>query len=292
MRYEISINKSSIKRICLGLTLSITFLLCSATWVFAQGPFHLHRSLDSLTDVTIPQTSETTKYQAIFGDGDIESEITKGVTRYGVLNIEPNGSSMAGAYYGEELVYYVLEGTGILGYGGQEVPISKDDFFYLPVGVDHRFSNPREIPMQIIVMGFLVDSDLDLPRPVQTPELQIANSDDVVTSETGFQLLLGATTSQRDRLAVGQRVISLFIINIDSGGANNTHRHENQEEIYFMLEGHGEMIAGNSEGEPEMYPTMIGDSFFITRNSPIGFQNNPDSPARILAVRSNYPEVE
>lgn len=288
---------SKIPLFFLRLSVGIVLLHFSGGWIYAQAPFHLQRQVDSLPEVSVPLSSETAHYQAMFGAGDRNSQVPKGVTRYGQLILDPHGASRAGAHKGEELVYYVLEGTGTLGYAGREVPVSSEDFFYVPAGVDHRLVNPREAPLRLIVMGFVVDE----LSGAQTPPLQIANAGDVTSQilaeghgpTSSYQLLLGATDSERDRIAAGRRVTSLYIITFEPGGTNNVHSHRGEEEIYFMLQGSGEMVAGDSDGEPARYPAKSGDGFFFTRNSPVGFFSDSTQAqphARILAVRSIYPD--
>ena len=263
-----------------------------------QAPLHLQRSVEATPEVSMALSTETAHYQAIFGAGDAQAEVPHGVTRYGRLTIDPQGSSRAGAFAGEELVYYVLEGTGRLGYAGRQVPIAAEDFFYLPAGVDHRLVNPREAPLRVMVMGFRVSGT---PGP-PTPRLQIANASDVAPQVLGshgatvhYQLLLGGTDSQRDRIAAGRRVTSLYIMDFSPGGTNREHRHRNGEEIYYLLQGHGEMVAGDPEGEARRYPTEAGDAFFFAADSPVGFFSGTEKGephARILAIRSIYKEEE
>lgn len=263
-----------------------------------DAPYHLKRSLDTLSVASMDISSETAQYTPIFGAGAANAQVPKGVRRYGRLTVDSKGASRAVAYGEEELVYYVLEGTGVLGYAGREVPISKDDFFYVPAGTDHRFANPREAPLKVMVMGFAVDG---APGP-PTPPLQIASARDVPEQVLGshgatvtYQLLLGGVESERDRIAAGRRVTSLYLMNFKPGGTNQVHRHESGEEIYFVLQGHGEMAAGGSDGEPQRYATEAGDAFFFPPDTPVGFFSGTEGgvpAARILAVRSIYPGAE
>jgi len=282
----------------LGWT-ALTVLLCVLATNIARGqdgPLHLKRSVGTLSAVSMDLATETARYTPIFGAGDADPEVPRGVRRYGQVTVDPNGTTRAVAYGSEELVYYVLEGTGTLGYAGREIPISKDGFFYVPAGTDHRFANPREAPLKVMAMGFSVGEAPGSP----TPPLQIANARDVPAQVLGshgatvtYQLLLGGVESERDRIAAGRRVTSLYIMNFKPGGTNQVHRHENGEEIYFMLQGQGEMVAGVGNGEQKRFPTREGDAFFFTKDSPVGFFSTTEEgepKARILAVRSIYPE--
>ncbi len=45
------------------------------------------------------------------------------------------------SYPAEEQIYYVLDGNGVLLYDDQKAPVKKNDFMYLPVGVNHGMAN-------------------------------------------------------------------------------------------------------------------------------------------------------
>ena len=69
--------------------------------------------------------TETAHYKPMFGAGDSESRIVKGIARHGQLTVEPAGSSEIVSYPDEEQIYFILEGTGLVQYGDQKVPVKK-----------------------------------------------------------------------------------------------------------------------------------------------------------------------
>ena len=134
----------------------------------------------------------------------------------------------------------------------------------------------------------------------KTTGLMIANTDvvkfQVLPSHgptTQFQLLLGTTESTRDRLAAACKVTSLFIMDFAAGGTNNPHRHNDEEEIYLVLRGHGDIVAGEKDGSGELrHPSVEGDVYFYSPKTLIGFysgNSQEEEHARILAVRFKYP---
>jgi len=273
------------------ITSSIFFLV---TLSYGQEAVFLKRSLDHVTAVSMDLSSESAHYQPFFGVGDSNSQIVKCVKRYGHLTIDPDGKSQSVVYNNEEQVGYVLEGTGILYYKDQYIPISKHDFFYMPAGMEHSYANPRESALKVMIMGY------ELPKETLnkvTSNLKIANADGVSFQVLGqhgpttqFQLLLGTTESKRDRLAAACQVNSLFVMDFAKGGTNIPHKHEKEEEIYFLLRGHGEMVAGETpSGEEKRYKVKEGDAFFIPNNTLVGFYSGTkegEEHARIMAVRS------
>lgn len=263
----------------------------------AAEPVFLHRSVSKISAKADDVSTETAHYKPMFGIGDENSAILKGVSRFGELTIEPEGSSKIVSYPAEEQIYYILDGTGILHYGPEKVPVSKNDFMYLPVSIKHGISNPREKPLRLIVMGFKIPEGTEV-RP--TSKLMLTNADDVVLQILGqhgpttqFKLLMGTTRSRRDRLAAANQVNSLFLMDFAPGGTNIPHSHPREEEIYYILKGHGDMVAGaDPNGHEIRYPTKQGDAFFFAPRTLIGFYSGTQEGqehAQILAVRSRYP---
>ena len=258
---------------------------------------YLKRSLSTIPEVKIEVSTRTAHYKPMFGAGDDSSGIIRGVNRYGYLTIDPGGSSNITKYADEEQVLFVLDGTGILHYDKEKVPVSKNDFMYIPEGTNFGFSNPREQSLSVIEMGFKLTPDTCIRS---TTRLMIANTDEVTFQilashgpTTQFQLLLGTTESTRDKLAAACQVTSLFIMDFAAGGTNNPHRHDNEEEIYLILRGHGDIVAcETAEGRELRHLSKEGDAYFFSPETLIGFYSGNkevEEHARILAVRFKYP---
>jgi mannose-6-phosphate isomerase-like protein (cupin superfamily) len=280
------------KYLILPLFLSVHFSFV----IDAQAPMFLKRTLSDVLVKESDISSKSAHYKPVFGNGDSNTQVVKGVARYGYLSIDSGGSSNIVTYDNEEQIYFILEGTGNLHYEKGTVPVTKNDFIYIPVGVKHGLSNPRERTLKVVVMGFKIPEGVKIK---QTPRLMIANTDEVPFQVLGqhgpttqFQLLMGTTESKRDRLAAAYQVNSLFIMDFAAGGTNIPHRHQTEEEIYFVLRGTGEMVAGEtSDGKEIRFPAKEGDAYFFSPNTLIGFYSGTregEEHARILAVRSKF----
>jgi len=138
--------------------ISIVLLMSILPSAIAAEPTFLQRSLSEIEEQSVDFSTDTAHYKPMFGIADPNSQIVKGVARFGELIVDPGGSSKIVSYPKEEQIYFILDGTGILHYGQEKVPVSKNDFLYLPVGVEHGISNPREKPLRLIVMGFKIPS--------------------------------------------------------------------------------------------------------------------------------------
>ena len=257
----------------------------------------LKRSLPAINEIKSDFSTPTAHYKAVFGAGDDSSSIIKGVTRYGCLSIDSGGSSRTVKYAGEEVLLFIIKGTGVLQYDKEKVPVSKNDFMYIPEGTMFGFSNPRERSLSVMVMGFRIFPGSSL-KP--TNRLMIANADEVplqVLSSHGpttqFKLLMGTTESTRDRLAAAFNMNSLFIMDFAPTGTNIPHRHNTEEEIYFILRGAGDIVAGETaDGKELRHPSREGDAYFIPPKTLVGFYSGNkegEEHALILAVRSKYP---
>ena len=149
---------------------------------------------------------------------------------------------------------------------------------------------------RIIVMGFKIPKGTH-GTPPSKPLL--ANFDDVKWQTVSghpdsvlYQLLIGDTESKRDKIAAGHVVTSLFIMEFEPGGTNFPHHHDSAEEIYLVLDGSGDMVAGGGmDGVEGRHPARAGDAYFFRLNCTVGFyaSKDPAPKARILAVRSRYP---
>lgn len=278
------------------------FAVLSAACSFGQDrapdPTWLHRFVPGVKEQSSDLTTPTCHYRPIFGVGDAESRVLRGIARYGEMTVDRGGMSAIVSYPDEEQIYFVLEGEGTLRYGAENARVRRHDFMYLPPGVDHGLSNPSgPEPCRVIVMGFRLSPGKTASAP---PPLMIANLAEVPKQtvanhppSTLFQLLLGTTESKRDKLAASRVVTSLFVMEFDAGGTNFPHHHDREEEIYLVLDGEGDMVAGGGvDGIEGKHPAKVGDAYFFRLNCTVGFYSRTSpgqGKARILAVRSLYP---
>jgi mannose-6-phosphate isomerase-like protein (cupin superfamily) len=270
------------------------FILAATTSAESQ---YLHRNIVTAAETSSEMTTSSAHYMAMFGEGTDSSSLIKGLSRYGNLRIDPGGESNRVAYRGEEEVIYILEGTGVLNIGRERIPVSSHDYIYIPEGSRFSLSNPREMPLSMFVMGFRITPG---NKVIPSGKMMIASTDEVPFQVLGyhgptttFQLLMGTTESTRDRLAAACQVTSLFIMDFAAGGTNIPHRHDDEEEIYYILRGKGDIVAGETDGGKEYrHPSKEGDAYFFSPKTLIGFYSGNtecEEHAMILAVRFKYP---
>ena len=261
--------------------------------VVAAEPAFLRRSVADIAEQSADLSTATAHYKPIFGVGDPNVQNVKGVLRFGELTVAPGGSSKMVSDKDAEGVFFILAGSGTLHYGQEKAPVKQNDFVYLPAGIEHGISNQSQEPLRLLVMAFQIPDGAEVPA---TPKLMIASADDVRLQvlpshgpTTQFKLLMGTTQSTRDKLAVARQINSLFVMDFAPGGTNIPHRHAKEEEIYYILRSHGDMVAGADTAKKEMrYPSKQGDAFYFKRNTLIGFYSGAkdgEDHAQILAVR-------
>ena len=263
-------------------------------------PTFLHRHMPDVAFASSDLTSPTCRYRPVFGEGADWASLGKSVARFGEVVVDPGGSCQEVAYEAEERLVYVLEGRGETVYRGRSYPLVKGDFVYIAPTAEHSLGNSSAAPLRVVLMGFRTPKNAPHGVPLKLP---VANEEEAERQIVGnhppstlYQLLLGDTRSRRDLIAAGQVVTSLFIMEFAPGGTNHPHHHANAEEVYLLLDGDGEMVAGGGmDGVEGRYPARAGDAYFYRLNATVGFYNNPDPSkpkARILAVRSYYPGME
>jgi mannose-6-phosphate isomerase-like protein (cupin superfamily) len=263
---------------------------------FAADPTYIVRSAGAIQPKPSDLTTATARYQPMFGVGDPQASQLRSVARYGELTVDPGGASELVSYAAEEQVYFVLDGSGELLYDGQKHPLKAWDIMYLPVNTKHGVANSSSQPVHVMVMGFKIPAGTNVP-PV--PKLLIANSNDAKLGlneghgpTSLFRLLLGPVPGQ-DIVTAGNQIVEAFMMDFAPGGTNIPHHHANAEEIYYVLRGHGDMVAGDGgTGNEGRHSAKEGDAYFIRLNATVGFYSGSkegEPHDLVLAVRSRYP---
>jgi mannose-6-phosphate isomerase-like protein (cupin superfamily) len=260
-------------------------------------PTFLYRNTVTTAEKPSDITTATCHYKPLFGQGDSETSVVVGIARYGEAVIDPHGECASVQYPQEDQVYVVLVGSGSAKYGHTDVPLKTEDYLYIPSTVPHALSNPSGARMTVVIMGFRTRGFDATPPPSHPLK---ANIEDVPTTlvnghpdSTRFRLLMGDVESKRDRIAAGRVLTSLFVMEIAPNGTNFPHHHQREEEIYLVLSGHGDIVAGGGmDGIAGRHPAKAGDAYFFRLNATVGYYSAPNVKSRLLCVRSWYPGMQ
>ena len=261
------------------------------------APTWLHRYVPELTEQRIDVSSTTCHYTPIFGELDAEPRALQSVTRFGEVTIERQGACQFVEYPRQEELYFVLSGDGVLHYGGETLPIRKDDFTHVPPSVRHSLSGSSDQPFRVVAAAIRIAPEVPIAAPQAKPA--IANLDELKEQTVEghptsvlYKLLIGPRTTTRDRINAAYQVADLFLMDFAPGGTNFPHHHEVAEEIYLVLDGEGKMVAGGGmDGIEGLHPAKAGDAYYFRQNCTVGFynQNTPGAKAHILALRVFVP---
>jgi mannose-6-phosphate isomerase-like protein (cupin superfamily) len=288
-----------------GIALRIGLLLlllapCLPAHERKIDPTWLHRNLPEVKESGATFATESCRYKPLFGDGDSKGRILQSISRFGEIEIAAHGNCQPVVYGREEEIYFVVSGRAVLHYGDEPRAMRQSDFTYLPPGVKHSISSDSGEPLQVLVMSFRIPAKITINTP--SPHPKIINLDDVKEetvsghpSSVLYKLLIGPRNGKRDALDEAYVVTSFFWMNFAPGGTNFPHHHETAEEIYLVLDGIGEMVAGSGmDGIEGRFPAKAGDAYYFRPNCTVGFynQNRPEAKAHILAVRSRIPLPE
>jgi mannose-6-phosphate isomerase-like protein (cupin superfamily) len=233
----------------------------------------------------------------MFGEGDSENRIMLSVSRFGEAMLDERGNCQTVQYDRQEELYFVLEGKGVLHYADQTYPMRANDFTYIAPGVKHSIENNSDSDLRVVVMSFKIRSSLSISAPPPRPK--VVNMDDLKEETVEghptsvlYKLLAGPRTGTRDAIDQAYVVVSLFWMDFAPGGTNFPHHHEAAEEIYLVVDGRGEMVAGGGiDGVEGRHPAKAGDAYYFRPNCTVGFynENKAGAKAHILAVRSRIP---
>jgi mannose-6-phosphate isomerase-like protein (cupin superfamily) len=295
------VGKAAFTTSTLGINLRLLLLLVLLSCnLFSQewkvDPTWMHRYVPTLNQ-SGDVASSTCRYKPIFGEGDNENRIMISVARFQDVSVDAHGSCQSKLLDREEEIYFVLEGKADLHYGDQTYAMRANDFTYLPPGLKHSIENTSDRALRVLVMGFKIPSSISIGPPLPHPK--IVNLDDVKEetveghpTSVVYKLLLGPRNGKRDAIDDAYVVVSFFWMNFAPGGTNFPHHHPAAEEIYLVLDGQGEMVAGGGmDGIEGRHPAKAGDAYYFRPNCTVGFynQNKPGAKAYILAVRSQIP---
>jgi len=259
-------------------------------------PTWLHRDVSVLGQHSADLSSSSCHYTPIFGEGDGESRFPLSITRFGELEVDPQGVCPVVAYSRHEELYFVRDGHGVLHYQEESHALAADDFAYVAPTVRHSISNPSNQPLRLVVVTVKIPSDTSI---AQTGELLVANLSQLREQTVEghprsvlYKLLIGPRTATRDRINAAYSVADFFLMDFAPAGTNLPHHHETAEEIYLVLDGEGKIAAGGGmDGIEGLHPAKAGDAYYFRPNCTVGFynQNTPSAKAHILAVRAFVP---
>ena len=279
----------------------LIFLLLMLAKVSAQDrtvdPTWLHRYLPNVSETRADLSSATCHFKPLFGAGDKDARTLRSVASFGEITVDAHGACQSVVYDRQEEIYFVLQGAGTLQFADETHSLRANDFTYLAPGVKHRLANNSTQPVRALIMGFNIPQRIALsgtPQHAKIVNLEEVKEEPVQGHPTSvlYKLLVGPRSAKRDAIDDAYVITSFFLMDFAPGGTNFPHHHEIAEEIYLVVDGEGEMVAGSGmDGIEGRFPAKAGDAYYFRPNCTVGFynQNKAGATAHILAVRSRIP---
>ena len=164
----------------------------------------------------------------------------------------------------DEIAVY-LRGHGIVGQGNERTEVRPGHCRLMPKGSEHFFYNETK-DEEGLVIGFYVgakdvkdtgyefhgavtEADLNVPRREGLSQGILVNIEDVKPSQMNAQDGWSITDF---RVPIGRHngsSTALFWAKFNPGAVHKKHRHENCEELYYVISGHGLAGAGPDRAE-------------------------------------------
>ncbi len=79
----------------------------------------------------------------------------------------------------------------------------------------------------------------------------------------------------------GVKGVTLIIGNMAAGGGTKPHRHEHEEEVYYVIEGTGIWKIGEKE-----FVGRAGTAFFVPPNTEHSMVNNSNENLKVILLQS------
>lgn len=70
--------------------------------------------------------------------------------KIGLISVRPHEELPVHAHEHEDQFYYVLEGEGVVSWGGREYPLRPGTAVLIPPGVPHGVRNPHDTPLRYL----------------------------------------------------------------------------------------------------------------------------------------------
>ena len=203
----------------------------------------------------------------------------------------------------DEIAVY-LQGHGVVGQRNERAEVSAGHCRLMPRGAEHFFHNETK-NQEALVIGFyagaksvadtgyefhgpVTEADLNMPRSKKFSDGILVHIDDVKPSRMNVRDGWSITDF---RMPIGRHngsPTALFWAKFMPGAVHKKHRHENCEEVYYVIRGHGVAGAG-----PDRAEVRGGHVHYIPKGVEHFLCNlSPTEPLEVISVYTGAGSVE
>ena len=170
------------------------------------------------------------------------------------------------AHEGQEQYYYILSGDAEVLIEDERVPVSEGSVTYFPPGVHHQLlgENASDWIQYLIISCRVAEGD---ERQSQARVLNWRDATPAMGvhgSAVTWQLL---ERLDPDEAVTDQPCLLAFWYlarqAVSRGKSSDFHQHDDKEQVYYVLEGEGTVVAGF-----EAHPVREGDTVYLPRDVP------------------------
>ncbi|MGC8890809.1 MAG: 5-deoxy-glucuronate isomerase [bacterium] len=173
--------------------------------------------------------------------------------------VKPTGVSSYVSYKDEEALLSCLEGEGIVEIGNNSYTLKRYDILYIPRDTKFILKNEKDVDFKLYIAR--APSDLDVPAVYKSFEEVIKDpSRHRPLKRKNVYLMLGEE-EKASLLTGGYTFFETY------SRSWPIHKHEDQEEVYIFLKGHGAMEVFDLE-EEKTFVKSVGPGDIVT--IPIG----------------------
>jgi mannose-6-phosphate isomerase-like protein (cupin superfamily) len=181
--------------------------------------------------------------------------------------LEPGKPSKVYKHNNCDVISILLKGSGVFGIGQKNVSAEPGDCGYVTKGTKHFFYNTSQ--EFAIVVGFflgvedIIQAGIEVTKQINNSEFKITNDRKKINPIDGTILNINDVIPEKMDEKEGWQITdfripisakngspsTLFRARFMPGAVHKKHRHNNSDEIYYIISGHGIAGAGSDRVE-------------------------------------------
>jgi len=214
----------------------------------------------------------TVPFARIFGQEDFESDF-----RWVDLCVVTPGAEIGvHEHLVDDEIYFILKGNATKIVNGKEAKVGPGDVILLKCGGSHGLRNESDREVHVLVIDLLAP-------PEENQRLLLRNIDDlpmrIKKSMSGAGQIHVADIFTSNEL--GEAWDFVQYVKLPPGSAIGEHRHEGDEECYYIVDGRGLMTVDGEE-----FVVGPGVASLCRSGSSHGLVNNSDGEITILVAQA------
>ena len=199
-----------------------------------------------------------------------EGAILRYVDSFSRCYLEPRIASVPTALDDRQLIFYVVDGTGVFESEDVKQEVEEGDAILVPPGLTHVLNNPEDAPLEFLMLEEIVPDGVEPSRE----EPLIRNYRERPLGQGHWTHLVHPIFGPDDGLVV---LHSVLVVRIEAMQTPDTHGHgPDMDEVWYMLEGNGIHIVSRN-----VYRQMPGDAVSVASSNPgHSLINDTDEPLK------------